>query len=95
MRITLKLKQSSEAHYDTDSCVVQIFKHGSKVSARFFHVGNDDTSPLQTGTFQLSQAEAQQLAAALVAVAGGYIPENKKACFSSNSGHVTDVSVGS
>ncbi|GAA4805947.1 hypothetical protein [Lysobacter hankyongensis] len=93
MRITLKL-QGRDVVYDKASFVAQVFKHDSKVSARFFFPDNDG-SPLQTGAFQLSQAEALQLAAALIAVAGGYVPEHKKACFYAKLGEVGEVSIGS
>lgn len=93
MRITLKL-QGREVVYDTASFTAQVFKHDSNVSARFFFADNDGC-PLQTGTFQLGQAEALQLAAALIAAAGGYVPEHKKACFFAKYGEVGEVSVSS
>jgi len=92
MRIGVKLKQNCAGSFETDSFVASISRHGSEIQAEFVYT-SDSVAAQESGWLVLSPAEAQQLGAALIAVAGGYT-EGKKASFYAVSGSVTSNSIG-
>lgn len=92
MRIGVKLKQNRAGSFETDSFVATISRSRSAIEAEFVYT-SDNVSAQESGWLVLSHAEAQQLGAALIAVAGGYT-QGKQASFMAESGSVTSSSVG-
>jgi hypothetical protein len=92
MRIGVKLKQNRAGSFETESFVAHVSKSGPEIEAEFIFT-SDNVSSQESGWLVLSPAEAQQLGAALIAVAGGYTV-GQRANFMSVSGNITSTSVG-
>ena len=92
MNIGVQINSRTFGDYVTEDFVAHVRSQGSKIMVEFMY-------PLEEGFDQesgwvfLSPAQAQQLGAALLAVAGGYTG-GKKASFSASNGAVTHFSVG-
>lgn len=92
MRIGVKLRQNQAGNIETDSFVAHISNNGSEIEAEFVYT-SDNVHAQESGWIVLSPAEAQQLGAALIAVAGGYT-QGKKASFTAELGSIKSSSVG-
>ena len=92
MRFGVKLRQNQAGNVETDSFVANISNNGSEIEAEFVYT-SENVDAQESGWIVLSPAEAQQLGAALIAVAGGYT-QGKKASFTAESGSIKSSSVG-
>ena len=86
------MQQNEFGDRETDRFVAHVTRNDSVIVAELVYTSDND-SDQDSGWIVLSPAEANQLGATLIAVAGGYT-EGKKASFSAESGSVTHTSIG-
>ncbi len=85
------MQQNEFGNRETDDFVALVAQNGSSIFTELFYISEDGSQ--NSGWVVLSPTEAIQLAATLIAVAGGYT-QGKKAGFSVVAGSIISTSVG-